>query len=337
MKNKLKKKGIILALYITNKCNFRCEYCFVNFGEEIMDFSLAKKAINDFYERDRNVIPTFMGGEPLIEWSLIKKIVNFAEEKGIKRFNVATNGLLVNKQKMDYFSKHNFTIQFSFDGIEESQNSRKKYDGNTSDSRINLSKVSSSFLELENRLNLFLEFQDKVNFEVRMTLTGKNVNFLSDSVIFLLKKGFNKNRINIMPAINTGWNEGKFQTLKKQVKIIKEYYKNNNMVPNLYINECLPKTKSNISSLSDNTSCGCGSRVVGLDPKGKLYPCFIPAGLNKNDKRKFLIGEINEKNFVFRETPTNVNNVYLNCPVWTTLYKENALDIYKEIYNIWKD
>jgi len=318
----MRKEQIVLALYITNKCNLKCDYCFVEKGNKTMDIKSAEEVIDYFLQKKNfDIIPTFLGGEPLVEWSLVKKIVGYCEKNGIKKFNLASNGLSIDRNKMNYFFKHKFTIQLSFDGIQESQDSSRKR-----------SNGLGTFVELNRVLDLFLEYYKKISFEVRMTLTKKNLNFLAESVIFLLEKGFTKNRINIMPDIKGPWKNNDFIKLREEVRIIRKYYETLKIIPNIFINECIDKNHAGISSLSDKCYCGCGSRVICVDYDTKVYACFIPAGLEENKKKKFLIGNLN---FNISTNKIHYKNTYLSCPVWTNLYGANALYIYKRFYKIW--
>lgn len=316
------KKQFILALYITDKCNFKCNYCFVKKGNRVMDIKIAKEAIEYFAKENQfEIMPTFLGGEPLIEWPLIKEIVAFSEMKGISKFNLATNGLLVDEEKIDYFFNHNFKIQLSFDGIKESHNySRKKING------------SDTFHELQKKLQLFLKYSNKISLELRMTITRQNLIFLSKSIIFFLKEGVKTNKINIMPVIKERWEESDFYKLREETKVIRKYYETLRIVPNLFINECIDRNHANISCLSDKCSCGFGSRVVCVDCNGKVYSCFIPVGLTESKKQKFLIGDLKK---MIKLNSLKGNNNYLSCPVWSILYGTKALDIYKRVYRIW--
>jgi len=95
--------------------------------KKVMNLSLAKRAI-DFLSPDlaEPLIEIgelgLFGGEPLLEWNLIKKIIAYAETKpNIKKFGVATNGLLLNKEILEYFIEHNVYPALSIDGIQIAQ------------------------------------------------------------------------------------------------------------------------------------------------------------------------------------------------------------------------
>jgi uncharacterized protein len=316
--------NIILALYITDKCNLRCDYCFVKKADRVMDVEYAKRIIKHFVNKgELKITPTFLGGEPLIEWSLIKEIVTYSEMHGIRGFNLATNGLLITKNKIDYFINHNFKIQLSFDGVRQVQNcSRRRING------------SGTFEELQKSLNLFLMYSNRISPEIRMTITRKNLGFLSKSIIFISEIGFRKNRINIMPVIDKLWEKSDFKRLLFEARIIKKYFNTLKLQPNIFINECIDKKHANIFCLSENCSCGYGSRVICIDCDGKAYSCFIPAGLNAGTKKLFLISDVDDA-ILFKKSCHK--NKYLGCPIWIALYGNKALRIYKKIYEIWNE
>ena len=122
-----------ITLQLTQECNFRCSYCpyTSNTGsqrvhsKEKMSLETLKKAI-DFLEKhscdSKNINIGFYGGEPLIEYKMIQETISYAEKKFILKnlsFNMTTNGSLLTRDKIEYFSKHNIDITISLDGIKE--------------------------------------------------------------------------------------------------------------------------------------------------------------------------------------------------------------------------
>ena len=133
--------GELLILGITERCNLNCSYCCYSgsFREHrthhnrSMSFEVAQKAINNFLQQDNsNVLGwpiSFYGGEPLLEFSLLKKCVEYAEEYArslgkATTFAVTTNGTLLNDAMCDYLVEHDFLVLISLDG---SQNTHDRY------------------------------------------------------------------------------------------------------------------------------------------------------------------------------------------------------------------
>lgn len=128
----LKRKVHILILQITQNCNLRCEYCLYSGGYKTrkhqnkrMNWITAKEAI-DFLKAHSNekkkVYIAFYGGEPLLEFELIRKCVHYAQSimpgKEIE-YSMTTNGTLLNKEVIEYLVKNNFKITVSIDGPKE--------------------------------------------------------------------------------------------------------------------------------------------------------------------------------------------------------------------------
>lgn len=121
-----------LTLQVTQKCNLRCEYCtysgnYFNRGhaDKVMPLETAKKAIDYFISHSRdasNFAISFYGGEPLLEFELIKQCVKYADDRAEGRkmhYNFTTNGTLLTEDKYDFLVKHDFRILVSLDGPQE--------------------------------------------------------------------------------------------------------------------------------------------------------------------------------------------------------------------------
>ena len=128
-----RKTASLLLLGITEKCNLRCEYCCYGGGiagqrfhsDRSMSFDTARKAIIEYLgdeQLGQGVYPiTFYGGEPLLEFDLLQRIVYFAEDLASKQgktvnFAITTNGTLLDVKTLDFLVKHEFFIMVSLDG-----------------------------------------------------------------------------------------------------------------------------------------------------------------------------------------------------------------------------
>lgn len=134
-----------LILSVTEKCNFRCEYCIYydqkytnDFHLSNMDFSTAKMAIDDFLANskfsDKRCI-SFYGGEPLMNFDLIKKCVEYINSKNILSpidYLITTNGLKMDKQVSKFLYKNKFFVNISMDGSKDIHDRyRKLVNGDT--------------------------------------------------------------------------------------------------------------------------------------------------------------------------------------------------------------
>lgn len=134
-----------LILQVTQQCNLRCEYCAysgiyegnrTHSGNQ-MNFETAKKAIDFFFdhsmENSQGVI-AFYGGEPLLEFELIQKCVEYAKTKSEGkelRFGMTTNGTLLTGKRAEFVAENKFTIGISLDGSRKEHDACRKFPDGT--------------------------------------------------------------------------------------------------------------------------------------------------------------------------------------------------------------
>jgi uncharacterized protein len=96
----------VLDLYITKVCNLDCEYCYV----DVVKQEKHAFQVEDFLERVdllKYDVIKFFGGEPLVRWEMIQKIVESVSEKNTDiSFVIVTNGILLNEEKIQYITNH---------------------------------------------------------------------------------------------------------------------------------------------------------------------------------------------------------------------------------------
>lgn len=118
-----------LTLELTEVCNMRCKYCIYHdgqggyreFGKKMMDFEVAKLAIDDFIKNSNNdlVHVTFYGGEPLVNYDVMKKCIEYCEEKYSYRkisYAMTTNATLITKEIAEFLAKVKCIVTVSLDG-----------------------------------------------------------------------------------------------------------------------------------------------------------------------------------------------------------------------------
>lgn len=163
-------KAVVLILDLTNDCNLRCSYCYASGGEraDCLSVSDAVLAIEKFYNRFKCQIQVlFHGGEPLLCFDSIQKIISITETKDFSDYIswfIQTNGVLLSQEKIDFLKYNNVNIGISLDGVtDESNCSRKKINGQPSTketiSALNLlhkSGISTSILTVVNANNYSL-------------------------------------------------------------------------------------------------------------------------------------------------------------------------------------
>ena len=135
----------MIILGITERCNLRCEYCcysghfegYRSHNNRSMTFEIAQKAVSQhlhsFQQNGRGGV-SFYGGEPLLEFELIKQVVDYTEKEANLLgkeivFTITTNGTLLDDEKIHFFVKHNFVVLISIDGPKESHDRYRIFAG----------------------------------------------------------------------------------------------------------------------------------------------------------------------------------------------------------------
>ena len=170
----------MLTLEITHMCNLNCEYCsygkhyhrYRSHGNKTIDVSVAEQAIKHYLNIPQSGgTITFYGGEPLLEFDLIRHLVLFAEAyyhsigKEQLSFSITTNGTLLSDEIIHFLVEHKFSIFVSIDGDRESHNQYRRY---KADGR-------GSFDDIEKNLRRFMElYPDYPGRGFSLTLTATN-------------------------------------------------------------------------------------------------------------------------------------------------------------------
>lgn len=273
-----------LCLHIAHDCNLKCEYCFAEEGEyhgsrSLMSFEVGKKAIDFLLAssgKRRNLEVDFFGGEPTLNFEVVKQIVEYAREKETLhnknfRFTLTTNGVLLDDDIMEYVNKTMHNVVLSIDGRKETNDRMRKRAGG-----------QGSYDVIVPRFQKLAESRNHDNYYVRGTFTRENLDFSKD-VLHLAELGFKQ--ISVEPVVGES---GKTYSLKREdlEELFTEY-------ENLAI-EILKKKKEGESFnffhfMIDLTGgpcvakrlvgCGAGTEYLAVTPEGDLYPCHQFAGI----------------------------------------------------------
>lgn len=162
-----------MILQVTRDCNFDCIYCQYarntpierNHSCEQMSLSIAEKAVNFLYDHSKNVNSInigFYGGEPLLNYSLIKKVVEYSQNKFETKhvgYNITTNGSLLTEESINFLIENDFSLLISLDGPQDIQNRHRRYRNNLNNTYESVIKKVYKIKELNE-----LYFQKKVRF-----------------------------------------------------------------------------------------------------------------------------------------------------------------------------
>ncbi len=266
--------GRSVTLTLTNRCNLNCVYCY-EFGKNnnSMTFDVAKKIIDLETSRqdDSMIIFELFGGEPFLEFNLIKEIYAYIETKQLKQWLMfaTTNGTLIHDDVQTWLVEHkkHFVCGLSLDGTAEMHNANR----------------SNSFSKID--LDFFLNLYP--NQHVKMTISPKTLPTLYDGVVFIHNKGF---RVSCNLAFGIDWsNAQNAQLLEIELSKLINFYLNNPKVEPCSI---LGINFDQLGYQNDNNTvrkwCGTGTHMHTYDTDGKCYPCqfFMPISAGKQRARE---------------------------------------------------
>lgn len=335
------RKFLILSLEVTKKCNLDCRYCYIAKGEQDMAWSVAKQSV-DFAIKlmgsGEKVSLGFTAAESLMNWKLVKKIIMYAQSKGVNRFCLATNGVLLTPTKLLFFKKNNVSLQISIDGDVSVFNANRVFENE-----------KGAFLFLDKKLNLVKKYLNKNYIEIRITFTPDTVKHLEDSIRYIIEKNLSSNfRINMRPVVmNAVWQKENFKELAKVLAKIKNLLMVNGsqkMAYKIAYAECMPMDNlfSELSPNGYNATgfCSAGVEKLSVDIEGNIYPCHVLAPSKYAKKEKFILGNVRagviatDRAYEFNQ---HQPNPCLSCFTWNYLAGGDSkvpLAVYRKIYKI---
>ena len=276
----LQKKSVVkaLCLHVAHDCNLRCKYCFADTGEfhgkrSIMTAEVGKKAI-DFViansGKRRNIEIDYFGGEPLMNFGVVKEITEYArEQEKIHdknfRFTITTNGLLLNDEIKEYVNENMSNIVLSLDGKKET-NDRMRY-------RID---GSGSYDNIVPKFQDIAESRNQDNYYVRGTFTAKNLHF-SEDVLHMADLGFKQTSVEPVVAPETEdyalTEEHIPVVFEEYEKLAEEYVKRRKEGKGFNFFHFMVDLDQGPCVIKRLSGCGSGSEYLAVTPEGDIYPC----------------------------------------------------------------
>jgi radical SAM protein with 4Fe4S-binding SPASM domain len=221
MENSYGKKGVPDSLplitnaflVLTQRCNLSCKYCFVEQKNYDMTYQIAKDAA-DFLATnagDREVPSIYyFGGEPLLRWSeIIVPLSMYIRGKYPKfKLSITTNGILLDKEKLEFMKRYDISFLFSIDGDKETQDLNRPCKNN-----------KSSFDILKDKIPLVLEYAPNQTFRSTIDHDTKHI---YDNFKFAVEYGFK----HVFAIVNVfaDWSKEERDNLKDEVERIADYY-----------------------------------------------------------------------------------------------------------------
>jgi len=296
MAGKLKEKtaGVVkaLCLHIAHTCNLNCSYCFASQGKyhgdrAVMSFEVGKRALDFLIENSgnrRNLEVDFFGGEPLMNFEVVKQLVAYAREVEKKynknfRFTLTTNGMLIDDEVIDFANREMSNVVLSLDGRREVHDRfRVDYAGNGS-----YDKIVPKFQKL-------VRERGGKGYYMRGTFTHNNVDFLED-IKAMLDLGFNE--LSMEPVVCASGDPSEL-TEEDLPTVLKQYEdlaflmleKDKEGKPFTFYHYMIDLT-GGPCIYKRISGCGSGTEYMAVTPWGDLYPCHQFVG-----EESFRLGDI---------------------------------------------
>ena len=328
MASTLKEKtaGVIkaLCLHIAHTCNLNCSYCFASQGKyhgerAVMSFEVGKRALDFLIENSgtrRNLEVDFFGGEPLLNFDVVKRLVEYArsiEKKYNKnfRFTLTTNGMLIDDDVIEFSNKEMSNVVLSLDGRKEIHDKfRVDYAG------------KGSFDTIVPKFQKLVEARGGKNYYMRGTVTHSNPDFLEDIKV-MLDLGFTE--LSMEPVVTRPGDPAEL-TDEDNVIVMEQYEKLAELMLKRHkegrdftFYHYMIDLKDGPCIYKRISGCGSGTEYMAVTPWGDLYPCHQFVG---DDKYK--LGNIYDG-----VTNKEAQNEFFSCNVYA---KEECRNCWARLY-----
>ena len=281
-----------LCLHIAHDCNLACRYCFAEEGEyhghrELMSFEVGKQALDFLIANSgnrRNLEVDFFGGEPLMNWQVVKDLVAYGREQEKLhdkkfRFTLTTNGVLLDDEVMEFANREMGNVVLSIDGRKEVHDHMRPFRNG-----------KGSYDMIVPKFQKFAESRNQDKYYVRGTFTHNNLDFSRD-VLHLADLGFKQ--ISVEPVVAEDSEEyalreedlpvlfAEYDALAAEMVERKKTGKDFNFFHFMIDLEGGPCVAKRLSG------CGSGTEYLAVTPWGDLYPCHQFVG-----NEEFLMGNV---------------------------------------------
>lgn len=313
-----------LCLHIAHDCNLACKYCFAEEGEyhgrrALMSYEVGKKALDFLIANSgtrRNLEVDFFGGEPLMNWQVVKDLVAYGREQEKLhdkhfRFTLTTNGVLLNDEVQEFVNKEMDNVVISLDGRKEVNDQMRPFRNGKGSYDLVLPKFEK-----------LAESRNQEKYYVRGTFTKNNKDFSND-VLHLADLGFKQ--ISVEPVVGSDEEDYALQA-EDLPEIFAEYDKLAAEMVNRYHTD---KDFNFFHFMLDLTGgpcvakrlsgCGSGTEYLAVTPWGDLYPCHQFVG-----EEKYLMGNVDDG-----ITRPDIREEFKECNVYS---KEKCRNCFAKFY-----
>ncbi|MBR4308420.1 MAG: thioether cross-link-forming SCIFF peptide maturase [Oscillospiraceae bacterium] len=323
---KQKTAGVVkaLCLHVAHTCNLNCAYCFAGQGEYqgergLMSYEVGKQALDFLIENSkgrRNLEVDFFGGEPLMNFDVVKRLVAYAREREKEcgknfRFTLTTNGVLIDDDVIDFSNKEMSNVVLSLDGRKEIHDRyRVDYAGNGSWDRI-----VPKFQKL-------VEARGNKNYYMRGTFTHANPDFMKDMET-MLDLGFTE--LSMEPVVCAP--DAPSALTAEDLPIVLEQYERlaermleqHRMGKPFTFYHYMIDLKGGPCIYKRVSGCGSGTEYMAVTPSGDLYPCHQFVG-----EERFKLGDVWQG-----VTNTEIREEFAACNVYS---RPECADCWAKLY-----
>ena len=298
-----------LCLHVSHACDLTCSYCFAGQGRfngpsALMSIDVAKRAIDFLVENSggrKNLEVDFVGGEPLLNFDVVKETVAYArsiEEKEGKnfRFTLTTNGMGINDEVIDFANRECHNVVLSLDGRKEIHDRERRTAGGEGSYDI----IVPKFQKLVHERTCKAVSKNK-NYYIRGTFTHYNPDFTND-LYHMVDLGFTE--LSMEPVVCDP--KSRFALTEEDLPILLDEYEK--LAVEMLRRENVSRDTDCELAGSDTpftfyhymldlghgpciykriSGCGSGTEYFAVTPKGELYPCHQFVG-----DEKYLMGDI---------------------------------------------
>ncbi len=267
-----------LCLHVAHDCNLRCKYCFASQGDFkgerlLMPLEVGRKAL-EFISinsgKRKNLEVDFFGGEPLMNFDVVKELVSYGrilEKKYNKnfRFTITTNGVLLDEDKMDFINENMSNVVLSLDGRKKINDyMRKTVNG------------QGSYDVIVPKMKKMVEKRKDKDYYIRGTFTKYNKDF-SEDIMEYYNLGFKK--VSMEPVVASPkedyalMEEDLEEVLREYEKFSKEYIDIKKKDKDFMFFHFMIDLNQGPCIIKRTVGCGAGSEYMAVTPEGDLYPC----------------------------------------------------------------
>lgn len=326
MSPKYNPQNIIKAmcLHVAHDCNLRCKYCFASQGDfkgqrTLMDVETGKRALDFILQNSgnrKNLEVDFFGGEPLMNFNVVKELVKYGREAEKQydknfRFTITTNGMLLNDEIMEFINEHMSNVVLSLDGRKCLNDEMRP----TVNGRGSFDIIVPKFQD-------FIAKRGEKDYFIRGTFTNNNLDFSEDLKEFH-RLGFKKTSIE--PVVTDEKEpyaireEHLAQILAEYEKMSRDYIEIRKQDSDFSFFHFIIDLKQGPCAIKRTVGCGAGSEYIAVTPEGDIYPCHQFVG-----EEEFKLGDIYQGivNTKLRDE-FKCSNVFTNedCPTcWARYY-----------------